>query len=176
MFGKPWTPAAHAVRTKTAGSPEKRSLITRVWAVAFSCMLALSGPVGMMGNAHRAWAEQADIATVASVYAEQNDKASNPQAEETGSLDPPQQATANEGDVASDNASNASAEDAPNEASDSDEAPATVDAMRSATVTLDTSEDGWTYLPAGGAREGDPIVLSEMLLADAIWIALLHEA
>ena len=62
-------------------------------------MLALSGPVGMMGNAHRAWAEQADIATVASVYAEQNDKVSNPQAEETGSLDPPQQAAFSSKDI-----------------------------------------------------------------------------
>ena len=116
MFGKPWTPAAHAVRTKTAVLPgkslRKRGFAARVWAVAFSVMLALSGPAGMVGSAHRAWAEQADIATVASVYAEQNDKVSNPQAEETGSLDPPQQIAANEGDEAPDNAPNAPAKDA----------------------------------------------------------------
>ena len=93
-----------------------------MWAVAFSFVLALSGPAGMAGSAHRAWAEQADIATVASVYAEQNDKVSNPQAEETGSLDPPQQTAEDEGVAASDNAPNASAKDAPNEASGSDEA------------------------------------------------------
>ena len=176
MFGKPWTPAVHAVRTKTAGSPEKISLIARVWAVAFSVMLTLSGPAGMVGSAHRAWAEQADIATVASVYAEQNDKVSNPQAEETGSLDPPQQVAANEGDVAPDNVPNASAKDASNEASDSDEAPAKMDDVRSATVTLDSSEDGWAYLTVEGAQEGDALVLSVMGRADAIWTAHLLEA
>lgn len=139
-------------------------------------MLALSGPAGMVGSAHRAWAEQADIATVASVYVEQNDKVSNPQAEETGSLDPPQQIAANEGDVAPDNVPNASVKDASNEASDSDEAPAKMDDVRSATVTLDSSEDGWAYLTVEGAQEGDTLVLSVMGRADAIWTALLLEA
>ena len=139
-------------------------------------MLALSGPAGMVGSAHRAWAEQADIATVASVYAEQNDKVNNPQAEETGSLDPPQQIAANEGDVAPDNVPNASAKDASNEAPDSDEAPAKMDDVRSATVTLDSSEDGWAYLTVEGTQEGDTLVLSVMGRADAIWTALLLEA
>ena len=130
----------------------------------------------MVGTAHRAWAEQADIATVASVYAEQNAKASNPQAEETGSLDPPQQATAHEADASADNALSASVKDASNEASDSAEAPATVEAMRSAAVTLDSDDDGWACVSVEGAQEGDTLLLSVMGRADAIWTNLLLEA
>lgn len=187
MFDKPWSLAADARHTRPAVR-ERRNWAKRVWAVAFSLILALSGPVGSVGAAHIAWAEQE---TSQAVAAEQQAAATpDPQAEDTGSLDPPQTGAGTESAAGqTETAGNAAGASQEGVATSQDggatngpagaveetsgEGGATAPA---ASVTLGDSEQGWAHVAIAGAVPGDALHIDAMGRADAIWCDLLLEA
>ena len=150
MFAKPWREIAGIAQKTASGKQARRRVATGIWAVVFSLILALANPLGMAGNAQLAWAEQADLSTVASPY-DQGGDSGDPQADETGSLDPPESSTMDTSEMQAD------------------------DAPRSASVAIGESEQGWAHIAAGGAQPEDALQISVMGRADAIWTDLLLE-
>lgn len=181
MFGKPWWTVACTAQTTAPQKQTRGRLATKAWAVVLSLVMALSGPAGMAGNARLAWAEQADLATVASAY-DSDEQTSDPQADETGSLDPPQGAAADGGSMQA--PGNAKPTDAqtesgspvlsPDAREDGETAPD--NAPRTASVAIDETEQGWTHITAEGVQPGDTLQASVMGRADAIWTDLLFES
>ena len=126
MFAKSWSrgtavsPATHTPH----GGYAKRNVAKLICCVFFSLALALSGPLGMAGCARLAWAEHSGSISVAAPDGVELLQVGDPQADDTGSLDPPtsQDETAADGNESPEPAvptsDAAASHDAPQAASD----------------------------------------------------------
>ncbi len=88
MFGKPWFRGTAVPRPPRDADLRKR-IFKFACCLFFSLVLALSGPLGILGCAHVAWAEYSGTISVSSSDGLELLQTGDPQADETGSLDPP---------------------------------------------------------------------------------------